>query len=67
MDELFKLLDSDGDGEISTYKVDLTRLNNDAIDLLESLFVEIEEKALVLTLKTFKKLAQKFINVMTVD
>ncbi len=57
MDEIFCLLDSDCDGEISTYKVDLSRLNNDAIEVLESLFVEIEEKALVLNLESFKKLA----------
>jgi hypothetical protein len=57
MDEIFRLLDSDCDGEISTYKVDLSQLNNDIIEVLENLFVEIEEKALVLNLKTFKKLA----------
>lgn len=67
LDEIFRLLDSDQDGEISTYKVDLAGLSNEAIDLLENLFVEIEERALVLTLPKFKSLAYKYINLMTVE
>jgi len=41
--EIFTLLDSDHDGHISTDKIEISELSNDAIDLLTGVFMTIEE------------------------
>jgi len=41
--KIFELLDSDGDGQISAYKIDISALDADLLQILTPLFVEMEE------------------------
>jgi hypothetical protein len=37
------MLDSDGDGKISAYRIDITSLDSELLQVLSPLFVEMEE------------------------
>ena len=41
--QIFKRLDSDGDGQISAYRIDISSLETDLLQVLSPLFVEMEE------------------------
>jgi hypothetical protein len=41
--ELFKLLDSDNDGQISANRIDISKLSPDLLEVLTPLFCEMEE------------------------
>ena len=41
--QIFQMLDSDGDGQISAYRIDITSLESELLQVLSPLFVEMEE------------------------
>ncbi len=43
MKEIFKLLDHDDDGEISSSKIDISRLSTDVLEAFSPLLIEMED------------------------
>lgn len=43
--EIFKVLDSDSDGQISAQRIDISQLNPELLEILTPLFCEMEEMA----------------------
>ena len=41
--QIFQMLDSDSDGQISAYRIDITSLESELLQVLSPLFVEMEE------------------------
>ena len=41
--DLFKLLDSDFDGQVSANRIDITKISPDLLEVLTPLFCEMEE------------------------
>jgi len=50
---IFDKLDSDGDGQISAYRIDITSLEPDLLQILTPLLVEMEELGMSLDKKEF--------------
>lgn len=57
--QIFKMLDSDGDGQISAYRIDITALEADLLQVLTPLFVEMEELGMSLNQDEFIDAAQR--------
>jgi Ca2+-binding EF-hand superfamily protein len=50
---IFQKLDSDGDGQISAYRIDITSLDPELLQVLSPLFVEMEELGMNLDQEEF--------------
>jgi hypothetical protein len=50
---IFAQLDSDHDGKISAYRIDITSLEAELLQVLSPLFVEMEEMGMTLNLEEF--------------
>ena len=51
--EIFNQLDSDGDGIISAYRINIQTLEPDLLQVLSPLFIEMEEMGMTLNLEEF--------------
>lgn len=51
--QIFEELDSDGDGIISSYRINITTLEPDLLQVLSPLFIEMEELGMTLNLEEF--------------
>jgi len=59
-EEIFKALDSDGDGVINSSEIDIDRINPDILQIINELLIEMEEKGKSLDLKSFSSGMSKF-------
>jgi Ca2+-binding EF-hand superfamily protein len=63
--EIFKLLDSDGDGYISSTKIDIASVGTDILEAFAPLLCEMEELNQTLSLEDFLEAADKLLRVKT--
>ncbi len=56
--EIFDAIDDDGDGQISSHKIDITQLENEMIDILTPALLKIENNRLTLDLEGFTNLVE---------
>jgi len=61
--EIFKLLDSDGDGYISSTKIDIASVGTDILEAFAPLLCEMEELNQTLSLQEFIEAAEKLLKV----
>jgi len=53
------MLDSDGDGQISAYRIDISSLDPELLQVLSPLFIEMEEMGMSLNLEEFQDAANR--------
>ncbi len=63
MNEVFKMLDSDGDGVISSDKIDLSQIATKLLDILTPFFVKMEADKKTFDLDSFTKEIKLFFKV----
>ena len=63
LEEIFTCLDSDGDGQISSTKIDIASVGTDVLEAFAPLLCEMEELGQTLTLEDFLEAADKLLKV----
>jgi hypothetical protein len=63
LNEIFRLLDSDGDGYISSTKIDIGSVGTDILEAFAPLLCEMEELGQTLSLQDFLEAAEKLLKV----
>mmetsp|Transcript_40886 Transcript_40886/g.36266 ORF Transcript_40886/g.36266 Transcript_40886/m.36266 type:complete len:196 (-) Transcript_40886:314-901(-) len=66
LEEIFTCLDSDGDGQISSTKIDIASVGTDVLEAFAPLLCEMEELGQTLTLEDFLEAADKLLKTLTV-
>ncbi len=61
--EIFRMLDSDGDGYISSTKIDIASVGTDVLEAFAPLLCEMEELNQTLSLNEFVEAADKLLRV----
>ena len=65
--DLFKKLDDDQDGYISSQKIDILKVSNEIIDIITPLLLKIEEKGLILNYPQFYEMLTIFSRNLNVE
>lgn len=60
-EEIFNLLDSDGDGFISANKIEITEINSDLLKKIAPLLVEMEDNDFTFNLETFSESCERWL------
>jgi Ca2+-binding EF-hand superfamily protein len=60
-EEIFNLLDSDGDGFISANKIEITEINSDLLKKIAPLLVEMEDNDFTFNLETFSEACERWL------
>ncbi len=66
LSEIFDVLDSDGDGLISSQKIDISALTPEVLEIFTPLFCEMEELAQTLDLEEFVDASKRLLDTLTI-